>query len=771
MGLDEGEETQRATPSCRKPTIFNLSSHRLTEGEIQLLKNGPKFTPAPLICDKIDYNADMVSLSRKIKLSSAFGKSNAKRIKDTSLIKLPSNKGGPKPTDKNLQLLCSQLENLEPVEIKSQSNMSRNLYSTLNDLRSNDNIVIKTADKGSGVVIMDFKFYDTKIKSMLCSKTYELSNHIDCTLLQKKVRSFANKHKSQLTDKEYEAITKQESYLAEYYGLPKIHKSAQIKQATKEQEMGSSVSFIECNNPQDLTFRPIVACQKCPTKNLCELIDKLLRPYVNKVKFRLKDNWEFLRKLPTTTYEDGIAVTADITSLYTNILTSTGAVAIGYYIDLYPELLPPRFPKEFVISAFTFCQENLYLTYDGTVYRQTDGTGMGKIYAPSLADIKQGYDEITLEERLRGELEEEAFIHFIRNYARYLDDIWLIWRVEWLDKLSLIADIMNGIDKRIKYTFENSMDSEDNSLPYLDVRVRIQKGTIITDLYSKPTDTFNYVPFNSAHPRHVLRNVPYSLARRLRGIVSQDDTLAARMQELKERLASKKYPRKLINDAIKKAESITRDSILNGTPKKVDSTNGENHIYCVTTYGPNIAHPGKQVGPFVDIYNSTRTNDDQKIAIKFSFRKNPSLKQCLMFKKLPGNTGVFHCKDGCTLCSKNMKATETLTLKTGVTLRPNARFECTSRNLVYVIVCGGCQEFYIGETGDTLRNRFAVHRQQMSWKPEDAPVKADPHLRTCGKERYIVFPFFRPSKNTTIYRRAQEQRLIQKLSPTLNRLI
>ena len=204
------------------------------------------------------------------------------------------------------------------------------------------------------------------------------------------------------------------------------------------------------------------------------MIDKLLRPYVNKVKFRLKDNWEFLRKLPTTTflhiYEDGIAVTADVTSFYTNILTSTGEVAIGYYIDLNPKLLPPRFSKEFVLSAFTFCQENLYLTYDGTVYRQTEGTGMGKIYAPSLDDIKQGYDEITLEERLRGELEEEAFVHFISNYARYLDDIWLIWRVKWLDKLPLIANIIVGIDSRIKYTFGNSIDSEDNSLPYLDVR-------------------------------------------------------------------------------------------------------------------------------------------------------------------------------------------------------------------------------------------------------------------------------------------------------------
>ena len=127
------------------------------------------------------------------------------------------------------------------------------------------------------------------------------------------------------------------------------------------------------------------------------------------------------------------------------------------------------------------------------------------------------------------------------------------------------------------------------------------------------------------------------------------------------------------------------------------------------------------------------------ILVKDSFRKNPSLRQSLMFKKLPGSRGVFKCQNNCTLCSKNIFPGEFLTLKNGINLIPNARFECTSRNLVYVIVCRGCNEFYIGETGDMLKNRFTVHRQHMSLDYNDAPVKADPHLRTCGKGNYYVF--------------------------------
>ena len=48
------------------------------------------------------------------------------------------------------------------------------------------------------------------------------------------------------------------------------------------------------------------------------------------------------------------------------------------------------------------------------------------------------------------------------------------------------------------------------------------------------------------------------------------------------------------------------------------------------------------------------------------------------------------------------------------------------------MICLGCKEFYVGETGDTLRNRFTVHRQQMALEPENAPVPVDPHLRTCS---------------------------------------
>ena len=105
-----------------------------------------------------------------------------------------------------------------------------------------------------------------------------------------------------------------------------------------------------------------------------------------------------------------------------------------------------------------------------------------------------------------------------------------------------------------------------------------------------------------------------------------------------------------------------------------------------------------------------RTTEKEKFTVQCSFRKDPSLQQLLTFKKPANSKGVFKCLSGCTLC----KTLHDLKLKSGKILKANARFECTSRNLVYAMICNGCGELYIGETGDTLRNRFACHRSQMA---------------------------------------------------------
>ena len=44
----------------------------------------------------------------------------------------------------------------------------------------------------------------------------------------------------------------------------------------------------------------------------------------------------------------------------------------------------------------------------------------------------------------------------------------------------------------------------------------------------------------------------------------------------------------------------------------------------------------------------------------------------------------------------------------------NANMSCDTKNVIFAITCPGCNEFYIGETGNTLRARVRVHKQHFN---------------------------------------------------------
>ena len=746
------------------PTVFNLSGEIFSESELTILKKGMKFVPTPRNCDNLELKADILTLLYKIKWHFFHQNKNSQNSPaESDLITMTTHgKAPPKPRDQNQLSLCSHIENITPKKTaKPKYNMSDDLYKALNTIINKlDKIVIKEADKGSGVVIMSAGYYDRKIQEMLDDPTYEVVD-IDCSSIVKRTKSFATRNKQSLSKNEFEAIIKQEAYMAGFYGLPKIHKSSIIKDATKIQN-SEIVHFLE---PEDLKFRPIVSCRDCPTRSLSDLLDKLLRPFVNKVKFRIKDTWEFLRKLPSSAAEGDFTVTADISSLYTNIETINGEIAISYYCDKYPQLLPSRFSKTFLIELYNFCQENLFFCYNDLTYRQVKGTGMGRIYAPSLADIKQGYDEVKLEEKIREKFSATLTSYFLCSYCRYLDDIYFRWNICWELELKAVKQIMNSIDNRINYDFESSLDTDDNSGAYLNARVIIRGQTTVTDLYTKRTDTFNYVPFNSSHPRHTLRNIPFSLARLVRGIVSDPVLLQIRMDEMKGRLKAKKYPSRLIDEGIRVALGMSREEILNPTQRPEDQAKTD--IFFVSTYNPTIDQPMNEIRPIVDAYNASQTEDKKKIKVRSSNRKSPSLKDILMYRRSK-TKGVFKCKDRCILCNKYLHTGPSLTLKDGTILTANERFDCMSRNLLYAGICAGCYDPYMGETGDQINSRFVVHRQQGKIGAKIQAVKADQHFRVCGKNKYKVFPFKRLKKNCTIYRRVVEDHYIKKIKPALN---
>ena len=121
-----------------------------------------------------------------------------------------------------------------------------------------------------------------------------------------------------LSNKEIDFLLNFDCKTSTSYGLPKIHKSKPIENTCRENE---NVEYIEVKNPQDLTFRPIVAGPNCETSHLSLLLDILLKPFLVNVKSYLRDDIDFLNFLPKDVPEDALLVSFDVVSLYSNRLT------------------------------------------------------------------------------------------------------------------------------------------------------------------------------------------------------------------------------------------------------------------------------------------------------------------------------------------------------------------------------------------------------------------------------------------------------------------
>ncbi|CAI9724120.1 Hypothetical predicted protein [Octopus vulgaris] len=148
------------------------------------------------------------------------------------------------------------------------------------------------------------------------------------------------------------------------------------------------------------------------------------------------------------------------------------------------------------------------------------------------------------------------------NWKRYLDDCFILWDKS-IEKLEEFKILLNGINDNIQFT----MDHNEEELPFLDVLIKKAGNKIDTDIYYKSTNSKQYLPFDSCHPRHTRINVPFCLAR-ICTIISDTNTQHTRLQELRTTLTNRNYPQPLIDSAIQRALKLSIEDLRQTKPKK-----------------------------------------------------------------------------------------------------------------------------------------------------------------------------------------------------------
>ena len=93
-----------------------------------------------------------------------------------------------------------------------------------------------------------------------------------------------------------------------------------------------SSEVVSINVPQEFKIRPIVGGNRCPTRNLRELIDTLFKSLLKNVKIYIRDSIDFLNKCNRNTDGNTAIVNSDGVGPYTDIPHTFGQEAVRYFL-------------------------------------------------------------------------------------------------------------------------------------------------------------------------------------------------------------------------------------------------------------------------------------------------------------------------------------------------------------------------------------------------------------------------------------------------------
>lgn len=410
-------------------------------------------------------------------------------------------------------------------------------------LIENTSITCKPADKNLGLVLVDTDWYVEELLRMLGDRvTYSIvptGSHPAKTLV--KLQDHLLVELGQLAKKHENTI---KSYDPEHAKLIMTFLEERVTKSGKTAAVIPTIyGIVKVHKPR-LSMRPIVPCTRSVTTPASVVVDELLQRVLRdaRIPWLVKDTKSLIVELealvlPTV---DGIFVTADIASLYTNIDTIDGLRTIDAFLC---EQRVPFDLQRLIMDLLTFVMRNSYLSFRNTTYRQIDGTAMGTACAPTYANIYVFMKEKQVVADLTGAL---------RVYKRFLDDIFAFIAADRVDEFKAR---MNQLHPKLKFDFV----THSSEAVFLDLAIhkgkRFYESTIFDlRVHQKSMNLYLYIPWNSFHTDAAKQSfIQTELMRYVRNSSDREDYLKIK-KVFYVRLRDRGYPqsflRPLFTDAV-----------------------------------------------------------------------------------------------------------------------------------------------------------------------------------------------------------------------------
>ena len=657
----------------------------------------------------------------------------------------------PVTTDvKELHDIITEIESTDPIIIKHhKDNLSQSERRALKVLTEANDIVIKKADKGDTLIVMDIAYYRDKLvlHDHLLTDTYCLTQPNADKQVFKDLKLLMKKYEKCFTKKEYSYIVDPSWKTSNFYVLPKIHKSKILA----DEISNLNTEYLHTSPPSDLKGRPIVGGPNSPTQKLSELLENFLSPLVPKLKTHIKDDWDFLKKLKYNTSGEYDMISYDIVSLYTSIPHDLGEQAIRHYVNKYPELIPTRFSEEFIIEACLFILRNNNFLFDERLYHQEIGTAMGTKFAPPYACLSIGFLEETklfpillpfhFSTIQCKQIEDDLF--------RYMDDGFAFWNTQ--SNILILLNLLNSLHPSIKFEIEHSNPEVlfDGScvkkINFLDITIIMHgSGNIETDIFYKPTNNHQYLDFNSHHPYHTKANIPYNLAKRIIVFVTNPVTLEKRLEDLKYWLIQCNYPMKLIKSSFFKArlQGPSRDPKQkpNILPFVTTNFSNLNNQRIVNTCNDRLQN--SRCPRIAEVFKDTKVVLSQRQPFNLLQYLSKSSFSTISLPQM--ESGLFKCQDKrCKLCKLYIQECKSFMTAIGIEWTIKSHITCHSTNVVYYLECVPCNA-KTTYTGIATVNRIRMNNHISDIYTGNNTNKFDIHVRECRKRNnYFQEPYFR----------------------------
>ncbi len=200
-------------------------------------------------------------------------------------------------------------------------NISREERQAIRALKNNTSIIIKPADKGSAVVLLDRADYIAEGLRQLSDITfYTILDHCPTIEYHLRIDQYITTLviKKELSDECAKYLRHYKPRTSQFYMLPKIHKPTRPPPG-----------------------RPIISGNDSPTERISQLVDHFLQPCVPQLRSFVRDSVHFLQMLQpyTDSLPDGtILCTLDVSSLYTNIPQNEGIRACASALQANPPI-------------------------------------------------------------------------------------------------------------------------------------------------------------------------------------------------------------------------------------------------------------------------------------------------------------------------------------------------------------------------------------------------------------------------------------------------